>query len=94
MIMGAIIGGATGICAASILFAATQQKKRTDSLTVDEIEDLIGQMGKVLRHHDLKAPASIIKETEKQVKKNEDKISGVLEMISAGLHIWEAFKKR
>ncbi len=97
MLVGAILGGATGLCAASALFASMKKKEENEEITsasaVGEMEEMLSEVEKFLSQHNLKTPAEFARKTEKTLKKNESKISSMMDVVSAGFHLWNSFKR-
>jgi|GEM_PF-5399552 len=98
MLIGAVLGGATGLCAASALYASMKKREEeedevTGASAIGEMEDMLSEVEKFLSQHNLKTPAEFARKTEKTLKKNESKISSMMDMVSAGFHLWNSFKR-
>ncbi len=86
IVLGAVIGGIVGIGAAA-LYAATRSSSS------------FGSVGKALRHvgdiveKGRKKGECFAEDVEKKINKEEDLIVTVVEIASAGLHLWNKLKR-
>ena len=85
-LIAAAIGGVLGICLASIF-----SSKREDRSSLSTLGQMIVQMGEMLDKRTVKH-TPIIDDLEKQAHKHTDVISDVIELITAGIHLWKKLK--
>jgi len=91
MLVGAIIGGAIGIGAASMFFSSRKNHKEQKSPL--GISKSINHVEEVLKNHDIDGIQSKVHEFGKKVEKTEHKIFDVLEWAVDGIALWNKLKK-
>jgi len=87
IVTGAIIGGIIGVSALAIYIAT--RSKRTP---LNRLGETISRVGEMLDEHEIQQPAAL-KVVDKQIRKNEDTISEVLDWVAIGIDLWKKFKK-
>lgn len=81
--------GVIGIGAISAIMSASQEKKKHTSLGM--IGKAIGQIGEILSDHEIKEP-TLMKEMEKKIEKNENKVAEVIDWVATGFQLWKKIK--
>ena len=90
ILLGVLIGGVLGVCAASIYCKSKHQGKGGKS-SISALGRVAVHVGELLTGEEVKR-APFIKDVEKRVHEHEDTIASVLDLISSGIHLWEKFK--
>lgn len=91
ILIGTLIGGAIGVCLASIYLASKKEERKSDS-SLSTLGKVVVQMGEMLTSEDVKS-TPLIKDVEKKAHKHEGAILEILDLLSMGIHVWEKFKK-
>ncbi len=87
IVTGAIIGGIIGVSALAIYIAT-----RSNRTPLNRLGETISRVGEMLDEHEIRQPAAL-KVVDKQIRKNEDTISEVLDWVAIGIDLWKKFKK-
>jgi len=93
ILLGTLIVGVLGICAAALYFSTREKGRETEAKTsLSSMGRIIMQVGELLSSPDV-SHAPFVKDVEKKMHKHESAISDVLELISVGVHLWEKIRK-
>lgn len=87
ILLGALIGSAVG-AAAIILVKNSKDSKSTLHL----IGKALANAGEAVKDR-MEDPQSLLKEIDKKITKNEDKLADILELAAAGMQLWKKLTK-
>lgn len=89
ILIGALIGGAMG-ASAIILFKGSSSKDRKSALRL--IGKTLANAKEVVKDN-IEDPESLLKELDKKIAKNEDKLADILKLAAAGMQLWKKLTK-
>jgi len=87
VLLGAVIGGLVGVGVVAVFRAY-----KNDNSSLGAIGETIARMGELVKDH-IDDPQFFVKEIDKKIEKNEDKLSAILEWTAAGIDLWKKLKK-
>ena len=79
-----------GIVAIGILAIYLALRKKKTSL--DNIGDVVSNLGDILESHQIEEPR-VLKNFGKKLHKNEDSLESIVDLIGTGINLWKKFKK-
>ncbi|VHO02425.1 hypothetical protein [Candidatus Rhabdochlamydia sp. T3358] len=89
ILIGALVGGAIG--ASAIILLKSSSGKGSKS-TLHFIGKALANAGEVVKDK-IEDPESLLKELDKKIAKNEDKLADILELAAAGMQLWKKLTK-
>ena len=88
-----LIGASLGAVGVGAFFLFIALKKEDKNSLPSDIVEAMENFACMLEKHNIKEPLSLIKNVEKKIEKNENNISGVLELVMSGIQLWKNLKK-
>lgn len=89
ILLGALIGSAIG--ASAIIFLKRSSHKGGNS-ALHLIGKALAHAGKEVKDR-MEDPENLLKELDKKIAKNEDKLADILELAAAGIQLWKKLTK-
>ncbi|PWU15449.1 MAG: hypothetical protein C5B45_02535 [Chlamydiae bacterium] len=89
ILIKALIGGAIGASAVILLKSSSCKDRKS---TLHFIGKALANAGEVVKDK-IEDPESLLKELDKKIAKNEDKLVDILELAAAGLQLWKKLTK-
>ncbi|MGL5263411.1 MAG: hypothetical protein ACRDAI_02375 [Candidatus Rhabdochlamydia sp.] len=89
ILLGALIGSAIG---ASVVIVLKSSSHKKGSSALHLIGKALANAGEVVKER-IEDPESLLKEIDKKIEKNEDKLANILELAAAGIQLWKKLTK-
>lgn len=89
ILLGALIGSTIGAAAIILLKNSSCKNKKS---TLHLIGKALANAGEAVKDR-IEDPQALLKEIDKKIAKNEDKLADVLELAAAGMQLWKKLTK-